>query len=155
MRNIISGIAPDALRSYPIFRLVLMKYLQCQIKSYGIKSCQKLGNMARIECSSWCLPRWGACILVRAQKYRNSFTTAMTNTDEDDDDDTNAKTEHQLLSPLGPLFERFSAGFSRALLFLYRISIIRRISLIHQPCPPPSENRTQNQGEGGEGICGR
>lgn len=37
----------------------------------------------------------------------------MTNTDEDDDD-TNAKTEHQLLSPLGPLFERFSAGTPRA-----------------------------------------
>ena len=37
----------------------------------------------------------------------------MTNTDEDDDD-TNAKTEHQLLSTLGPLFERFSLGFPRA-----------------------------------------
>jgi hypothetical protein len=41
----------------------------------------------------------------------------MTNTDEDDDDDTNAKTEHQLLSPLRPLFERFSAGFPRARVF--------------------------------------
>ena len=41
-------IAPDALKSYRLCRLVPMKYLQSQINAYGIKSCQNLDNLAKI-----------------------------------------------------------------------------------------------------------